>query len=326
MKNRCFMVVVIFLATALLLTGCATIKDTFFNKASTSSEKKLDKKADELKVKEDALGDNNKTKLKQIGTLSKGVDHALDKEKDPSKPINVAKELNDRVASLAGNPDVKDVVRIKQIVDELISEVEKDRLRGKLELSRLDAELQYSQTQRTLIQKDLDKKTDEYKDLSDKIAKESDKSGAIVNAMDSWFGLGAVFYGAKKFLASAATILVVAIILFLILRVLSQTNPIAAAVFSIFEMLASGLLHIIKWVIPNSFSFAKFVDKDISDKQLGTLDKIVDTIQSLKDANKELEDDKKIYLERLFEELDKHLDDSHKKVINERLRAMNWKV
>lgn len=307
-----------------LSTSCGHIKDLI--NSSTKSEDKLDKKKVELQVKKDELAKNNEVKLKQIGTLSKGVDHALNIETNKSKPINVAIELNDRVSSLASNPDVKDVARIKKIVDDLVSDIEKERRVGAESLSKLDRELQYVQSERDLIKAAYEKKSAEFTAISEKIAEENDKNEAIVGEMDKWFGLGAVWYGVKKFLISAVWILSIGTILFLVLRVLSQTNPIAAAVFGLFEMAGSAVLQLVKVVIPNSFSHAKFVDKGTSEKYRGTLDKIIDTLQVLKEQNKLASDDKKIDLGLVFVELDKKLDDAEKRVVTERLQAMNWKI
>jgi hypothetical protein len=308
-----------------LSTSCVHVRD-LIGSSTSKSEDKLDKKKIELQLKKDELSKNNEVKLKQIGTLSKGVDHALNTETNKSKPIDVAKELNDRVSSLASNPDIKDVNRIKKVVDDLVSEVEKERKVGEMELTKLDKELQYVQSERDLIKTAYEKKSAEYAAISEKIAEDNDKNEAIVGEMDKWFGLGAVWYGVKKFLISAVWILSIGTIVFLVLRVLSQTNPVAAAVFGLFEMAGSAVLQLVKVAIPNSFSYAKFVDKGTSEKYRGTLDKILDTLQVLKEQNKLAPDDKKIDLEMIFAELDKKLDDAEKRVVTERLQSMNWKI
>jgi len=307
-----------------LTVSCGTVRDLF--KSSSNSEDKLDKKKVELQVEKDKLAKNNETKLKQIGTVSKGIDHALNIETNRSKPIDVAKELNERVMSLAGTPDVQDVVRMKKIVDELVSEVIKERKAGEAELARLDRELQFSQSSRDVIKQAYDKKSAEYAILSEKIAQESDKNEAIVGEMDKWFGLGAIIYGGKKFLMSTLTIILVGSILFLVLRVLAQSNPIAAAAFSVFERVGAGALHLIKATLPNSFGHAKFVEQGPAEQYRSTLDKIVDTIQSLKEKNAVLPDDKKIVLSAIFDEFDRKLDVVDKKVVDERLKALGWKI
>jgi bacterioferritin (cytochrome b1) len=308
-----------------IATSCGTVRD-LFKSSTTESEDKLDKKKTELLLKKDELAKNNELKLKQIGTVSKGVDHALNVETNRSKPIDVAKELNDRVMSLAGTPDVKDVVRIKKIVDDLISEVEKERKAGASELERLDRELQFVQSDRDVIKKAYEKKINEYEELSGKIAESNDKHSAIVGEMDKWFGLGAVFYGGKKFILSMLTIITVGAILFLVLRVFAQTNPIAGAIFGIFEMVGSWGLHLIKAVIPNSFSYAKFTEKGPAEQYRNTLDRIVDALHGLKEKNSALPEDKKLPLDIVFDEFDRKFDMIDKKIIEERLKFLGWKI
>ena len=309
----------------LFLTGCASVMDVF-KSSETKSQDKLDKKTEEMLLDKDLLSRNNVTKLKQIGTVAKGTQHALDKDTNNLPPINVAKELNDRVISLAGNPDVKDVVRIKKVVDDLISEVESEQKRGKIELSKLDKELQYSQSQRDILQRSYDKKSEEYRKISEKIAEVSDEHEAVVEQMDKWFGLGAVFYGLKKFLISAMWIFAIGSILFLVLRVLSQTNPAAAAVFGIFEIAASGFLRLVKTVLPNSFGHAKFVQTETSEKYRLALDKMIDVLQSLKEQNKVLPPESKFGMDKAFAEFNNKMDESEKKTVSERLISLGWKI
>lgn len=314
--------VVMLLSVVLLLsTGCMGMF-----KQSVKSQEKLEQKTEQIEQKKTELANNNEVKLKEIGVVSTGVKYALSKETNASRTVSVATDLNDRVISLAGNPDIKDVVRIKRIVDELVSEVESERKIGIVEKNRLDLELQTTQSQREALQKSFDKQNEDYKKLSEHIAELSDKNAAVVNSMDSWFGLGAVFYGLKKFFFSFVTVLVIGSILFLILRILSQTNHFAATVFSVFEHAGSSILHLIKAVIPKSFDFASFVPKETSETYRESLDKIVDTLQTLKERNLLAADDKKVKLDDVFVELDKKLDSDEKSTVTDRLRSMGWKI
>lgn len=317
--------IMVFISLLILTTSCSHFGG-IFNSNPTNSEEKLEKKKSEMLVKEKELAKNNETKLKQIGTVSKGIEHALNSETNSSRSVDVAKELNDRVASLAGNPDVKDVVRMKKIVDDLISEVVKERKRGESELSMLDRELQFVQTERDIIKRAYEKKIEEYEALSGKIAENSDKNAYIVDEMDKWFGLGAIIYGGKKFILSTLTIITVGAILFLVLRVFAQTNPIAGAVFGIFEMIGSWGLYLIKTIIPNSFNHAKFVEKGPAEQYRHTLDKIVDTIQILKEKNSALPEEQKMLLSVIFDEFDRKFDTVDKRVVSERLKALGWKI
>jgi hypothetical protein len=317
--------IIVFISLLIFTTSCSHLSG-IFNSNPKNSEEKLEKKKSEMLGKEKELAKNNETKLKQIGTVSKGIEHALNSNTNSSRPVDVAKELNDRVASLAGNPDVKDVVRMKKIVDDLISEVVKERKHGESELARLDRELQFIQTERDVIKRAYEKKVEEYEAISGKIAENSDKNAKLIDDMDKWFGLGAIIYGGKKFILSTLTIITVGAILFLVLRVFAQTNPIAGAIFGIFEMIGSWGLYMIKAVIPNSFNHAKFVEKGPAEQYRLTLDKIVDTIQSLKEKNSALPEEQKMLLSVIFDEFDRKFDTVDKRVVSERLKALGWKI
>jgi len=316
-KNICFILALCF------LTSCVS---PFGKKPNTDSADKLDKKTEEMQKKKDAMGVNNEKKLDQIGVLAKGTHYALDKEPTQSKELDVAKQLNERVVSLAGNPDIKDVKRIQLIVDELISEVKKEREKGLADLDKLDKELQFVQTERDKLQLDLNKKSQEFENLSLGIAEENDVAQDNLDEMNKWFGLGAVWYGVKKFLFSITVISVILLILFLVLKMAAASNPIAGAIFGVFETLVGFVLRAIKSITPNSFSVAKFVPQSNYDKYKNALNKIVDTFEDMKEKNKVLPDYKKYKLEDILVNLEKVMDDEDKKAVEECLKELKWKI
>lgn len=313
----------LFLVTTLFFSfGCANL----FKSSNTPSKDKIDDKAAEIQIKKEELSTNNNKKLNQIGVLAVGTHHALDKEKDPSKEVEVAKELNDRVMSLAGSPDINDVKRIQKIVDDLISAVKVEREKGRYELNKLDKEIQYIQTEREKIKNQLAKKSKEFEDLSSKIAIENDENKGKIEELDKWFGLGAVFYGIKKFISSLLIAILIFCIVFFVLKIASATNPIAAAIFKLFEFAGSSILFLVKSITPKSFNISNYVDKQYHDKYKSALDKIVDTIQDMKNKNEALPEDKKYKLEDLFENLSKVMDEEDKESIKECLKELKWKI
>ena len=312
----------------LMISLCFLVGCISWTKSSDAdkTQKELNEKSAEVQKQRDLLNLNNSKKLDQIGVIAKGTHHALDKVPTPTKEVDVAKQLNDRVASLAGNPEIKDVKRIQQIVDDLISEVKKEREKGAVELSKLDKEIQYIQSDRDKIKLELTKKTKAFEEFSHKIADENDENSAAVNEMNKWFGLGAVVYGVKKFISTLILTLVIGAAVFLLLKILSHTNPIAGAIFSLFEMVGSFVLFIVKSITPKSFEFSKFVNKEHHDKYKNVLDKIVDTVESMKEQNKVLSDDKKYKLEDVLVKLEKVMDDEDKSAIADCLKELKWKI
>lgn len=311
------------LATQLI---CSTGCDTLFKNSKTDSRDKIDVKSAEIQRKKEELSANANKTLNQIGIFAAGTHHALDKEKEPSKQVDVAKELNDRVISLAGTPDIESVKKIQKIVDDLISAVKDEREKGRRELNKLDKEIQYIQTEKENIKNELAKKSKEFQDLSAKIAIENDEHKGKIDEIDKWFGLGAIFYGVKKFFTSLLVGILIFCIIFFVLKIAASTNPIAAAVFKIFEFVGSGILTLVKSITPRSFSMSNFVDKQHHDKYKSALDKIVDTIQDMKNKNEVLPEDKKYKLEDLFENLSKSMNDEDKESIKECLKEMKWRI
>jgi len=316
------LLILFLIVTVFCFTGCISL----FKRSTTESADRLNDKANEMQSKKDALSVNNDKKLNQIGILAAGTHHALDQEKDPSKEVQVAKELNERVVSIAGNPEINDLKRIQKIVDDLISAVKIEREKGRAELNKLDKEIQYLQSERSKLKSQLDKTSKEYQALSSEIAEKNDENTQKVNELDKWFGLGAIFYGVKKFITSLLVGILIFAVMFFILKLAAMSNPIAAFIFKIFEFIGSSILFLIKSITPKSFTMSNFVDKQHYDKYKVTLDKIVDTIQDMKNKNKMLSDDKKYTLEDLFENLSKVLDEKDKDAVKECLKEMNWKI
>jgi hypothetical protein len=311
----------------LLMLLCFSIGCTTFGIKSpkTDARDDLDDKWEQIEIQKEKTAVNSDKRLNQIGILSRGVDYAMDNVGDNDLKINVAKQLNDRVMSLANNPDIKNVVRIQEIVKELISSVEKERVDGNKKLNDLDKELQLTQTERLKIKSLLEKREKEFNDLSYEVAKKSDKNEAVVDEMNKWFGLGAVYYGFKKFIGSFILVMVIVMVLFLVLKMLAATNPIAASIFGIFDVIGGIFLKLIRFITPKSINFAKVIPTETYNFYKNPLDKIVDTYERLKQENKLLSDDKKHTLEDMSIELSKIMDESDKKAIEECLAELKWK-
>lgn len=311
----------VILAATILFVGCSTFG---ISGPKTTSRDKLMDKQEQIQDGRDKSAKNDDKRLSQIGVLAKGSDFAMDKITTPDIRVDIARQLNDRVISLANNPNVGEVIRIKKIVEDLISSVDAERAKGQLELSKLDDELKTLQKDKVKIELALDKKSKEFEDLSFGIAKKTDDSAAVIDGMNKWFGLGAVYYGCKKFLASSILILVIFTVLFLILKVAASTNPIAAGIFHVFNLAGSGILYVIKLVVPKSFSVANFVPSNTYDFYKGALNKIVDTFEKLKRENLLLPPEKQHTLADISLELAKVMDESDKKAVTECLKELKW--
>ena len=160
-------------------------------------------------------------------------------------------------------------------------------------------------------------------DKANNIAKESDAKQATINEMGGMFGLNAVVWGLKRFFFSCLTGILIFAVIFIVLRVLSMTNPIAASVFSIFNMIGSTIISTVKALTPNAFSMSKLVDEHEYNRYKETLDIIVDTIQEFRVKEKELPD-KQYKLSEVLSVLNGIMDQKHKDVIDELLINQKW--
>jgi hypothetical protein len=141
--------------------------------------------------------------------------------------------------------------------------------------------------------------------------------------MSGMFGLNAVFWGLKKFFISALTTIIVFTVIFVLLRLLATVHPAAAAAFSIFNMLGSLIISILKALTPKAFELANFATKDKVEEFKSPLVKIVDVIQELKEKQKESPD--RVYpLSELLKRFDKEMDSDEKDLIDQILKEQKW--
>lgn len=297
------------LISVVFLTGCKSL----------NIEKVL-KSKDDLAQTRVEFNKNNEEKLSTIATISSGTEYSLSKLNNPPSEVKTAIDLNNRVINIAGNPNLDELEKIKKTVDLLNSQVDEERERGKRQLQEKDFEIVALQAQRKAIESQYEEKIKGMEAQSLEIAKKADKLQTTVDQVNSWFGLGGVFYGLKRFVTTAFTGICIFLILFTVLRFLSTVNPIAGAIFSIFEHIASYVILIIKGIVPKSIEFSKFTPTARFDNYKDALDTVVDTLENMK--NIQHHGDKNYSLNDVFNELDKNLNDPEKKLIAE-LRSVN---
>lgn len=300
----------------LLLSGCAT----WWKKTNPNTDK-VNTAQQEVQEAKDALSLNTKEKLNQVRSTAAGVDYALSKVTNPPVPVTVAKELNNRTTSIVGTPNVEELARMKQIVDNLTSQLEEEQKRGKKMLSDKDKEILDVQQEAERLKKELNDKNNELKKTAETVAKTADEYKTTVDRVNSFFGLGGVIYGLKKFVASCLMFILIFGILFLVLRILSNTNPIAKAAFMVFDMIGSVVLNLIRGLMPNAVSMSKLVDESKHDSYKNTLYKIIDSVQEIKTDKSE----QNPTLDSLFDRLSKNMNDSDKMIVDEIKRELRWK-
>ncbi len=260
----------------LLFTSCVT--------TPTENADKVNAAKTNVQSTKDALNENGKDKMKQIQTTASGVDYALSKVTNAQPAVAVAKELNDRTVSIAGAPPVEELNKMKKMVDDLTSQVVEEQKRGKKSLEEKDKEITAIQQEREQLKQELKEKENKLQKAAEEVAKKADEYKVTVDEVNSWFGLGGVIFGIKKFVKTCVIFILVFGIIFLALRIFAAVNPIAGAAFSIFDMIGGVILQGVKALMPNSFNVAHFVEGTKFNDYKSTLSKIIDTIQECQSA------------------------------------------
>ncbi|NDB29102.1 hypothetical protein EB151_06095, partial [archaeon] len=308
---------VLFLVFFLLFTGCfSTITPTKLpdqnQKTIANEEKKVDKTLD-------LIDKNEKGKKVQTSTLAQGIQYSLTQVTNPPIQVETAKSLNERVVSIVGSPHIDEIKRIKATVDLLNSAIEEERKKGQELLAKRDEIINKLQKEKVELNEKYDDQLWEMSDKAKKIAEEADAAKATLNSMSGMFGLNAVIWGLKKFFFSALTAIIVFTVIFIILRLLATINPIAAAAFSIFDMIGSMIISIFKGLTPKAFEISNLVSKDKFDEYKQPLIKIIDVIQEMKARQKD-NPERKFIIQDILDQLDRDMDRPEKDLIDNILK------
>jgi septal ring factor EnvC (AmiA/AmiB activator) len=306
---------------SLFLIGCTTtIKPgqqvSTAQDAVAKQEKKIDQTYDDL-VK------NDKHKRVQTSVLAQGIQYSLQQVTNAPIQVETAKNLNERVISIVGSPHLDEIKRIKATIDLLNSSLAEERKKGEELLGQRDTIIDKLQKEKNELKDKYDDQLWQMTDKAKEVAKESDAKQATIDSMSGMFGLNAVFWGLKKFFFSCLTAIIIFVVVFALLRILASVHPAAGAAFSIFNMLGSGILSLVKGLTPKAFELANFASKDAVDEYKSPLTKIVDVIQELKEKQKESPD--KIYpLNEVLKRFDKEMDSTEKDLIDDILKEQKW--
>lgn len=314
--NKSFAIISLF-----LLTGClSTIKPAKQIDDNQKIIAKEEKKVDNTLVE---IEKNDKGKKIQTSGLSIGIQYSLNQVSNPPVQVDTAKALNERVISIVGSPHIDEIKRIKATVDLLNSQVAEERKKGEELLSQRDELINKLQKEKSELNEKYDDQLWQLTDKAKEVAKEADQNKAVLDSMSGMFGLNAVFWGLKKFILSALTAIVIFVVAFVLLRILATVHPAAGAAFSIFNMLGSAVISVIKALTPKAFEMSNFSTKDKVDEFKSPLVKIIDVIQELKEKQKESPD--RIYpLTEVLKRFDKEMDSHEKDLINEILKEQKW--
>jgi len=191
---------------------------------------------------------------------------------------------------------------------------------GITKLEQKDKEIMSLINEKELLIKELEKANNNLSDTALKISSENDKNKVVINEINSYYGLGAVYYGLKRFLTTCFVTILCVIIGYVVLRILATLNPIASAVFSVVESIFSYGIKFIKLLAPNSTKISGLSATVEVNKYKNTLSKVVDSIQ----VSAQNKDDCEVTLCNIKEELSKNMNSDDKIVINEIKNELKW--
>lgn len=310
----------LFLGILIFLNGCALFSPS--TNQNTKNQDKIAKVVQKTETTKEELAKGDQEKLTQTATFAYGVNYSLNQVTNVTPPIATALKLNGRIMSIVGSPQLDEMNKIVQIVDLLNSEVLKEKLKGQKLLSNKDDEVKELQAANNELKTKYEHQIGDLITKSKDIARNGDNAQATVNEMGGNFGLNAVWWGLKRFVFTSLTAILIFVVVFLFLRIASATNPIAAAVFSVFNVIGSGILQLIKGLTPKAVQISNLVHLDEYNKYKQTLDKVVDTIETFKlkcEAG-----NKQCTLGEVLEELDRVMDQKDKECVKDILKDQKW--
>ena len=315
-------------ALVLTLTGCSTILKK--NEGVTGKQVKAEiKAANRIDAVNEAIVLNDRQKLQTIGVFATGTEYALSKVEDPPKEVEVARELNARVMTLSETPALNQLKDVHSMVDNLISVLQKQKASGLSELATRDSNIYTIQLQRRALEQAKEQEIKKYMDVAQAAASKADQYEATLGTMDSWWGMGAIFYGVKRLITRAFIFISIFAFIYLVLRIASTMHPAAAAAFQIFDLIASIFINIIKGLAPGAAKIAKLVPENTFKLYKQTLGHVVDNIELLKLEDKKAFASgqlvKKYTIEEILSMFGGSMDQVNKDIIKDVKVDVNWK-
>ena len=256
------------------LTGCGIFTTP---PASTSVYKSLD---------------NGEQRLVMVGALSAGVDASLKKEDIPS-----ATELNNHIATIAEKPTPKE---IELVIGSLANKEKEQELEKKL--SALIMEKRKLETNQLHMIDSLSAKNKELE------RKQKETEEALDDLRGSPFTM--ILEGIKTIIKRFVWGVVGFGVVFLVLRILSVSNPLAASIFSVLERAVAWVIDCFTAFFPKMIAYTKTFRR-----REETTDLIIDAIQELP---------KNATIADLKQKLNEDLDSDHKDEIASIKRRLGW--
>ena len=287
----------------LSMLGCASVKGIFGKSASKESHARA-----VVTQVDNATSKLNVQKLDRIGEYSYGI-------KLVTNTPPAVTDLNERIGSLANQPTLEAMKEMEKLVSQLMTNNHKLLLKKDKEIEDL---------QEDAIKLGIERETaiNKYIELASETAMKTDTLTAALKEYQGWFGLKAVFKGLWQFIKSAAWGIGIFSVLFVVLRIASMSNPMAASIFSIFSRMGSWIINIVEYIVPKAVEKAGHIASDIFNVYKSTLTKVVDSIQMAKE--RAAASGKPADIGAVLDELAKSMNPEEKAIVDELKKALNW--
>lgn len=252
---------------AATLTGCGTTtKFLQFRELE-----KVDKAKVELKKNEDA-------RLEKGRDFVYGTGKALDQSTSPDPEIRLAKLLNERALLTLGTPSSKDAIKLKQMVDDLLSVHEDIRKKGQAELERRDNDIASLEAKTRALERKLqvqeEKRDERFEEAALKAAKWDDEN-SFLNSINPFRDLA-------KFLKKLFFLVLFLLLICVGIKVGALFFPPLAPFSAILDKLLGGIFKMGFRAVPAAKQAAGVVAAEAHEVSEKTLSAMVQAVQDLR--------------------------------------------
>ncbi len=204
----------------------------------------------------------------------------------------------------------------------MVSNLISNNVMGQYQLKQKDKEIQNLQAEETFLIKEKDKEINKALVLSQSVALQADTNKSKLDQYQGWFGLSAVFMGLKQLFTTSIWFIIGIGIVFLLLRAFAASNPIAGAIFSIFETMFSWVVNTVRLLAPKALKIANTVEKSVFNATSTTLSKIIDSVEVVK--LKAESSGKEATIQDLLNEAEKTMNQEDKVLVEQIKKKMSW--
>jgi hypothetical protein len=277
------------------LISCSTPIGKFF-----SASKKVEETKKEI-VK------NKSQIIEKAKTYAWSTDYILELNNQTNKYTELAKDFSRKTTETLGAPQMDEIIQMKEIISNLLSDQEKLIIKGQKALKEKDLELAEIQSNIKDLQKTLEIKEEKLQVVN----QENAKYANIIVKAKRWFWWGIWLF----------------IVLFVINTIAHALPPPYNAIGYIIGMPFGLFIKGVRALIPSATKFAGVVASKTYEETQKALNNVVVSIEEAKtkiDAKNEATGVKSFGLTQLNTELNKNTDNSDKIVITQVKQALGY--